>query len=157
MKNKSASLLLFVPIFFLLAFNTPHKLITKTVQSTLYDSIVAMDKLWEDAYNHCKMDVMEAIISEDLEFYHDQGGLLTSKQKLNEALQQNICGKVNRKLKPGSVEVYPIKGYGAVEMGMHGFYNSKEKIPNDIHYAKFVHIWKRENGTWRITRVISLH
>jgi hypothetical protein len=128
-----------------------------TKQATLYDSIVAMDKLWEDAYNHCKMDVMEAIISEDLEFYHDQGGLLTSKQKLNEALQQNICGKVNRKLKPGSVEVYPIKGYGAVEMGMHGFYNSKEKIPNDIHYAKFVHIWKREIGTWRITRVISLH
>ena len=128
-----------------------------TNQATLYDSIVAMDKLWEDAYNHCKMDVMEAIISEDLEFYHDQGGLLTSKQKLNEALQQNICGKVNRKLKPGSVEVYPIKGYGAVEMGMHGFYNSKERIPNDIHYAKFVHIWKRENGTWKITRVISLH
>jgi hypothetical protein len=60
-------------------------------------------------------------------------------------------------LKQGSLEVYPIKGYGAVEMGMHGFYNSKEKIPNDLHYAKFVHIWKRENGTWRITRVISLH
>jgi ketosteroid isomerase-like protein len=125
-------------------------------EMSLYDSIVAMDALWEDAYNNCKLDVMEEIISEDLEFYHDQGGLMTSKQKLNEALKNNICGKVRRELKAGSLEVYPIKGYGAVEMGMHGFYSSKEK-PQQLHYAKFVHLWKRENGKWRITRVISLH
>ena len=66
------------------------------VAMSLYDSIVAMDVLWEDAYNNCKLDVMEELISEDLEFYHDQGGLMTSKQKLNEALKNNICvhGKV---------------------------------------------------------------
>lgn len=123
---------------------------------SLYDSIVAMDATWEDAYNHCKLDVMEELISEDLEFYHDQGGLLTSKQKLNEALKNNICGKVKRELKKGSIEVYEIKGYGAVEMGLHGFKNIAQQDPPD-HYAKFVHIWKRENKQWRITRVISLH
>jgi ketosteroid isomerase-like protein len=123
---------------------------------SLYDTIVAMDATWEDAYNNCKLDVMEEIISEDLEFYHDQGGLMTSKQKLNEALKANICGKVTRELKKGSLEVYPIKGYGAVEMGLHAFHNSKERNPQP-HYSKFVHIWKRENGKWRITRVISLH
>src|SRR6187431_2488937 len=117
---------------------------------SLYDSIVIVDAVWEDAYNNCKLDVMEEIISEDLEFYHDQGGLMTSKQKLNEALKNNICGKVNRELKKGSLEVYPIKGYGAVEMGLHGFYNSKDK-PLQLHYAKFVHLWKRENNHWRIT------
>jgi len=123
---------------------------------SLYDSIAMMDAKWEDAYNNCKLDVMEEIISEDLEFYHDQGGLLTSKQKLNEALKVNICGKVTRELKKGSLEVYEIKGYGAVEMGLHAFHNSKE--PNaPSHYSKFVHIWKRENGNWQITRVISLH
>jgi ketosteroid isomerase-like protein len=123
---------------------------------SIYDSIAAMDARWEDAYNNCKLDVMEEIISEDLEFYHDQGGLMTSKQKLNEALKANICGKVKRALKEGSLEVYPIKGYGAVEMGLHGFYNSKE-VPQQLHYSKFVHVWKRENNRWRITRVISLH
>ena len=123
---------------------------------SLYDSIAAMDARWEDAYNNCKLDVMEEVISEDLEFYHDQGGLMTSKQKLNEALKANICGKVKRALKPGSLEVYPIKGYGAVEMGLHGFYNGKD-VPQQLHYSKFVHIWKRENNKWRITRVISLH
>jgi len=123
---------------------------------TLYDSIAMMDERWEDAYNHCKLDVMEEIISEDLEFFHDQGGLMTSKKKLNEALKTNICGKVTRSLKPGSLEVYPINGYGAVEMGLHAFHNSKEPAAQP-HYSKFVHIWKRENGKWRITRVISLH
>jgi hypothetical protein len=112
---------------------------------SLYDTIAAMDAQWEDAYNNCKLDVMEEIISEDLEFYHDQGGLMTSKQKLNEALKANICGKVTRELKKGSLEVYAIKGYG-----------SKEPA-SQLHYSKFVHIWKRDHGQWRITRVISLH
>lgn len=123
---------------------------------SLYDSIVSMDATWEDAYNNCKLEVMEELISEDLEFYHDQGGLLTSKSKLNEALKNNICGKVKRVLKQGSIEVYAIKGYGAVEMGLHGFMNINQQGSPD-HYAKFIHLWKRENNKWRITRVISLH
>lgn len=124
--------------------------------NTLYDSISAMDARWEDAYNNCKLDVMEEIISEDLEFYHDQGGLLTSKTKLNEALKNNICGKVTRELKKGSLEVYPINGYGAVEMGLHAFHNRQEPTAK-LHYSKFVHIWKKQSGKWQITRVISLH
>jgi len=137
----------------LVSFKAPPR----TPQSkTLYDSIVALDSKWQDAYNNCKLDVMEEIISEDLEFYHDQGGLLTSKKKLNEALKQNICGKVTRELQEGSIEVHRIPGYGAVEMGLHGFHNVQE--PNSKpHFAKFVHLWKNENGHWRITRVISLH
>lgn len=123
---------------------------------TLYDTIVALDSKWEDAYNNCKMDVMEELISEDLEFYHDQGGLMTSKQKLNEALKNNICGKVKRELKKGSIEVYEIKGFGAVQMGLHGFLPSTSTGSAD-HYSKFVHIWKRQNGKWQITRVVSLH
>jgi ketosteroid isomerase-like protein len=122
----------------------------------LYDSIVAMDAAWEDAYNNCKLTRMEELMSDDLEFYHDEGGLMTSKKLLMEALQKNICGKVTRELKKGSIEVSPIPGYGAVELGMHAFHNNEE--PNaPSHFSKFVHVWKKEKGTWRITRVISLH
>jgi hypothetical protein len=122
----------------------------------LYDQIVKMDSTWEDAYNHCKTDVMDQLISEDIEFYHDQGGLTTSKTQLSNALKNNICGKVTRQLLKGSIEVYPIKGYGAVEMGYHRFHSIYDTDTNS-HYAKFVHLWKNENGKWRITRVISLH
>lgn len=122
---------------------------------TVYDTIVYMDSVWEDSYNHCKIDKQEQLISEDLEFYHDQGGLMTSKKALIEAFKKNICGKVTRELQAGSIEVYPIPGYGAVEMGYHRFHSKNET--GGGHYAKFVHLWHRENGRWRITRVISLH
>jgi ketosteroid isomerase-like protein len=146
--------LAFVALLTLTNFKLAH--IASDQPRTLYDSIVAMDAKWEDAYDNCKMDVMEDLISEDLEFYHDRGGLMTSKQKLNEALKNNICGKVTRELKPGSIEVYEIKGWGAVEIGMHGFINNQEPA-SQIHYAKFIHMWKREGGKWRISRAISLH
>lgn len=127
----------------------------KPESKALYDSIVRMDSTWEDSYNNCKMDVQERIISDDLEFYHDRGGVMTSKKLLIEALKNNICGKVTRELFKGSIEVYPINNYGAVEMGYHRFHNKIEKSTSQ--YARFVHIWHNENGQWKITRAISLH
>lgn len=121
----------------------------------LYDIIAQMDSLWQDSYNNCKLDKQAEIISDSIEFYHDHGGLSTSKTALIEALKNNICGKVTRELLKSSLEVYIIKNYGAVEMGYHRFKNVKEERPS--RYSKFVHVWRNENGKWRITRVISLH
>jgi hypothetical protein len=101
------------------------------------------------------MDVQQDLISEDLEFYHDIGGVMTSKKQLLEALQKNICGKVTRELLKGSLEVYPINNYGAVEMGYHRFISVGQQ--GESTYARFVHIWQNKNGNWQITRVISLH
>ena len=127
----------------------------KPESKELYDSIVHMDSVWEDSYNNCKLNVQEQIISDDLEFYHDRSGVLTSKKTLIEALKNNICGKVTRELLKGSIEVYPINNYGAVEMGYHRFHSKNDT--GTPHYARFIHIWHHENGQWRITRVISLH
>jgi hypothetical protein len=127
----------------------------KPESKELYDSIVHMDSVWEDSYNNCKLDVQEQLFSEDLEFYHDRGGVMTSKKALIEALKNNICGKVTRILLKGSIEVYPIANYGAVEMGYHGFLNKNST--GTPHYARFIHIWKRDKGQWKITRVVSLH
>jgi hypothetical protein len=54
------------------------------------------------------------------------------------------------------MEVYSINGYGAVEIGYHTFYNNQE--PDALsHPSKFIIMWKKENNTWQITKVISLH
>jgi hypothetical protein len=127
----------------------------KPESKKLYDSIVHMDSVWEDSYNNCKLDVQEQLIAADLEFYHDRGGVTTSKKALIEALKNNICGKVTRELLKGSIEVYPIPNYGAVEMGYHRFHNKSENSTSP--FARFVNIWRHENGQWKITRVISLH
>ncbi len=123
----------------------------------LHDTITRMDSLFFDAYNSCKLDIMESLIADDIEFYHDRGGLTTSKKELLLSLKNNICGKVSRELLKGSIEVYPIPGYGAVQMGAHRFHNNQEP-PNTLsHYSKFVHTWHKVGGQWQLARVISLH
>lgn len=123
----------------------------------LYDTIVYMDSLFFDAYNHCRIDKMGSMISEDIEFYHDKGGLSTVKADILKATQQNICDKVTRELVNGSIEVYPIKGYGAVQMGQHRFYNKLENPTVPSRPGKFIHTWQYKDGGWKLTRIISLH
>ena len=122
----------------------------------LYQTIVRMDSIYFDAYNTCDIDKQAEIYNENLEFYHDKGGLSTDKQGILESIEKNICGKVTRELVPGSIEVYPINGFGAVEMAMHKFHNKEE--PNaESKPSKFIVIWKQTGDSWKISRVVSLH
>src|SRR6218665_497884 len=122
----------------------------------LYDAIVKMDSIFFDAYNNCKMDIQEKMYSDTIEFYHDKGGLMTSRQDILNATKKNICGKVIRTLVPGSVEVYPIDGSGAIEIGLHRFFNKQEPDAPQ-HDSKFIMIWKQTGKEWKISRVVSLH
>ncbi|WP_340676637.1 nuclear transport factor 2 family protein [Paraglaciecola sp.] len=122
----------------------------------LYESIVAMDKQFFAAYNQCDMDTQAAMYAEDIEFFHDKGGLMTSKSDLLAATKRNICGKVTRELIAGSVEVYPIANYGAVQIGFHKFHNNQEPDAPSVP-SKFIMMWHNVDGHWQITKVISLH
>lgn len=115
-----------------------------------------MDQTFFDAYNSCDLKTQERIYSDSIEFFHDKAGLINSKADLIEGTKQNICGKVTRKLVPGSIEVYAIHNYGAIETGKHQFYNNRE--PNaESKPSKFIIFWKKENNSWKITKVVSLH
>ena len=126
------------------------------IDQEIFSTILAMDKEYFEAYNSCDLEKQASIYSEDLEFYHDKGGLTTSKQEVLNSIEKNICGKVTRTLIEESVEVYPIKNFGAVEIGYHKFYNREE--PNAVSTpVKFIILWKKENEKWFISKVISLH
>ena len=125
-------------------------------QSTdLYKTIVALDSTFFDAYNHCDMGKQAEFYSDSIEFFHDKGGLETSKKKILEDTKKNICGKITREIVNGSIEVSPIPGYGAVELGSHQFHNLKENTTSKP--SKFVIVWKNDDGKWTIAKVISLH
>lgn len=125
-------------------------------ETSLYEEIVQMDKIYFDAYNTCDMETQASLYDEDIEFYHDKGGLATSKSELLESLEKNICGKVTRELVEGSIEVYPIANFGAVQIGMHKFFNNQE--PDAISKpSKFITIWRKTEESYKISRVISLH
>lgn len=120
----------------------------------LFSTIQKLDAELFDAYNHCDLEKFGSFFPENLEFYHDQtGGGPMTREQLVAAIKQNICGKVHRELVKGTLQVYPMKNYGAVELGTHRF--SHPGIDRDEGNAKFVQLWKYEDGRWWLTRVIS--
>ena len=126
-------------------------------QQGLYDTIIKLDSVFFHAYNTCDLDKQTLFYSDSLEFYHDKTGLSTSKSDILEATKTNVCGKVTRELVEGSIEVYPIEGFGAVEIGLHRFHNKTEKPGTTSNPGKFIIIWKQTGDTWQISRVVSLH
>jgi ketosteroid isomerase-like protein len=121
-------------------------------QEELAQTITALDKQLFDAYNTCNIEKLGTFVTDDLEFYHDKTGLAVGKQPFLDAIKKNICGKVTRELVQGSLEVYPLHGYGAVEIGLHRFRHPGDR---DAGEAKFVHLWQYKDGAWKISRVIS--
>src|SRR6202045_864486 len=120
---------------------------------TLFKTIQSLDTQLFDVYNHCDLTTLGAMGSDDLEFYHDQTGLSVGKGPFLAAIKQNICGKVERTLLPDTLEVYPLKGYGAVEIGVHRFHRPENS--ENVGDAKFVMLWQNKDGVWKVTRVIS--
>lgn len=123
----------------------------------LYDTIAYLDGAFFHAFNVHNHDTLKTFLATDLEFYHDLGGVTNYDQNL-QAFRKNFESerRVRRELVEKSLEVYPIKDYGAVETGVHRFYatekGQQEKLSSE---AKFVQVWKCENGRWKITRIIS--
>ena len=131
----------------------------KPVDQQLYDTIVKLDSLFFNAYNTCSsnLDKYASFYSDSLEFYHDHGGFSNSKQATVDATKKNICGKVTRELVKGSIEVYPIKDFGAIEIGLHMFHNNQETQPKHPKVGRFTLVWHHTQNGWKISRVISLH
>lgn len=143
-------------LFLLLAFalsSLPGTGQTGDHPDALYQTVKSLDAKLFTAYNDCDLAVLGSMVSDDLEFYHDQTGLSVGKAPFLAAIQQNICGKVQRTLIDKTLEVYPLKGYGAVEIGIHRFHHPKD--PANVGDARFIMIWHNDNGVWKITRVIS--
>ena len=114
----------------------------------------SLDPQLFEAYNHCDLAKLGTMVSDDLEFYHDKTGLAVGKSPFITAIKQNICGKVERRLVAGSLEVYPLKDYGAVEIGVHRFHHPHN--PEDgVGEAKFITLWQNKDGAWKMTRAIS--
>lgn len=132
--------------------------------SELYKTIKKMDTLlFENGFNNCDLKIVKTIVHDDLEFYHDKGGIQNKQEFLN-AFKDNLCStpdkKPIRKLVEESFEVFPMKNngslYGVMQTGVHEFYI---KEPNKELYitniAKYSHLWMLEKNQWKLTRSIS--
>ena len=123
-----------------------------TNQAELDKTIASLDRALFDSYNRCDLPKFESFFADDVEFYHDQGGVTLGKTALTESVRKNICGKTTRELV--SMQTFYMKGYGALETGVHRFHHpGHEEI--GVGEGRFIHLWQYKGGAWNITRVIS--
>jgi hypothetical protein len=156
------SLLALLTLLFVAPFHASAQSVAKEdgalTSGPLYDALLEMDRrLFEASFVTCDAATANAIFADDVEFYHDQAGRSVGEQvRENTRRLTSSCpaGRgVTRSLVPGSVRVYPIQGYGAVQMGTHRF---DERGAATSTITRFVHVWHMSDGKWRLARVLSL-
>ena len=121
----------------------------------LYKEIERADSILFQAFNRQDMATFKAMFTKDLEWFQDNGGLIPYKTIFenfgNTFKNEN---KLSRVLVKESLEVHPLKDYGAIETGSHQFRhfeNGKEEVGT----FKFLMIWNKKDGQWKISRVVS--
>ena len=124
-------------------------------QQELFHKVAHLDSVIFAAYNSENLELMKTFFTEDLEWYQDNGGLILYDQVF--ANFQSIFNReytLKRTLIKESLEVHPIQGFGAIQMGSHQFEHT-ENGKLEVGTFRFLMIWKNENGNWKISRVVS--
>lgn len=137
-----------------LAQNQNERKVANT-QIELFNKVANLDSSLFAAYNSKNLNLMKTYFTKDLEWYQDNGGLIDFEKVFSNF--QSIFNRdydLKRNLIRESLEVHPIEGYGAIEIGKHQFKHI-ENGKLEIGTFKFLMIWKNDNGNWKISRVIS--
>ena len=128
----------------------------------LSDTILHKDSLFWRAYNTCDVARFADFFTDDVEFYHDKGGITLGLSSLQETFKNNLCSgnfRLRREPVEGSVKVFPLRKdnviYGAILSGEHLFYVIEKGKEHAEGLAKFTHLWLLKDGVWKMTRVLS--
>jgi len=129
--------------------------VSAEAENGLEAQILALDKTLFEAFNNRDIDTMRALMSEDLEFYHDTAGRLDYEQNFRNTTSLFESGNdLQRELLEESSEIFPVPEYGAIQTGEHRFCHTSNGEP-DCGVFKFLHIWQRTEAEWQLTRVVS--
>jgi len=154
--------ILIIATTFILTSFTANDIVKKETPQTdtptsgsLYDEIAHMDTLLFDAFNSRNIDKLKQFFDANLELYQDNIGV----RNYNETIEAftnlfKMDYVLTRKLVSGSMEVYPIKGYGAIQTGKHIFSHTENGKYQEGTY-KFMQIWQKKDSVWRVTREVT--
>ena len=154
MRIKALLYALLISMLLTISVSAQEKKVAHT-SSELFKEIERADSIMFQAFNRQDMTTFKAMFTEDLEWFQDNGGLIPYKTVFeNFANTFKNENKLSRVLVKGSLEVHPIKDYGAIQIGSHQFRhfeNGKEEVGT----FKFLMIWNKKDGQWKISRVVS--
>ena len=121
----------------------------------LQAEIAAADSALFAAFNQRDLTKLMSFFTRDLEFYQDNEGVENYAQTKRDFGQMfGQAARIRRELVAGSLQVFPIKNYGAMQVGRHRFCHN-EAGKEDCGTFSFVHIWRRTSNGWQIARAIS--
>lgn len=122
------------------------------------------DRQLFDAVFGCKLDVLATLVADDFEFIHDKWGRTADSgaafmQGMRDNCKAQETGqnfRARRELVEGSLRVYMLNGFGAMQVGEHRFYALQSGQPDRLTEAgKFIDVWRQIDGDWKLARVIS--
>ena len=123
--------------------------------SGLRSEIARMDSALFAAFNARDMGKLKTFFASDLEFYQDNEGVEDYAKTMKDFSEMfGQPSKIRRVLVPGTLEVYPIKNYGAIEVGSHRFCHT-ENGKVECGTFKFLHVWRKTETTWQLSRIVS--
>lgn len=131
----------------------------------LFDEIAEQDRnLFDIVFIRCDADALAGMLADDFEFYHDTfGQIASSPQQFVDSIRQGCEAqkkgtnvRARRELIPGTLAVYPMNNYGAIETGSHRFFGLEPGKPDQLRESgKFFQAWKQVDGKWKLARVFS--
>ena len=133
-------------------------------QSELYYLLKEKDSImFELSYNQLDTSILEELATDDIEFYHDQGGATYTKEDFINGMKGlgTLSYKARRELISNSIKVFPMykngELYAALLKGEHAFY---AKEPNDkpeylTSTAKYTTLWVLIDDEWKMSRIYS--
>jgi len=125
--------------------------------AALFATVSKLDADFFDAFNHCtapdQLQKHASYLAPNLEFYHDKGGVTWSRRDYMANVKNNVCGQFRRVLIPGSLQIFPVKDFGAIEQGKQKF--CWLKSGKCFGEAQFLILWRRLDNRWIATRMFS--
>lgn len=115
--------------------------------------IAGLDQKHFEAFNGCDTQTLQELYAPDVEFFHDLNGRILNRDQFIQAVKKNICGKVQRRPIPGTMEVYPMAKIGAILMGRHCF--AQVGQADCIQQGRYYMLWRFNGTAWQIAKVFS--
>jgi Domain of unknown function (DUF4440) len=112
----------------------------------------------------CHPTEVRAMLADDVEMYHDKGGVVATSAAQFMADYEKSCAaraapdawRSRRELVPESLRVDPVPGFGAIEDGDHRFYERKGDGPERLAgLAHFTQLWVKDQQGWKLKRIFS--
>ncbi len=121
-------------------------------------------ELFAAVFGRCDPVRVRELVTDDFEYFHDKWGQTADSGDAFAEAIMGLCARQvsgedfrsRRELVAGSLEVFPMNQYGAVETGVHRFYRLTPGKPDELtEVARFAHLWREQDGRWRLARVLS--